>query len=100
MPTLQAESENNIFVAGDMTEIKEEKLAQVSEKHANVIIHNIKAMEKEKPLKHYEPKSRPEVISLGPRYAILQYKNFTMTGILPAIIKKCVEWKGILPYRV
>jgi len=99
MPTLLAEAEKNIFVAGDMTEIKEEKLAQVSEKHANVIIHNIKAMEKQKPLKHYEPKPRPEVISLGPRYAIFQYKNFVWGGFLPAILKKFVEYKGILPYK-
>ncbi len=99
MPTLLAEGEKNIFVAGDMTEIKEEKLAQVSEKHANVIIHNIKAMEKKKPLKHYEPKKRPEVISLGPRYAVFQYKNIIISGIIPAIIKKCIEWKGILPYK-
>jgi NADH dehydrogenase FAD-containing subunit len=87
---LQAEGHPNIFALGDIADINEEKLAQVSsssafmplfacssltsvydeqnaEKHADVAIKNIHAMERGKSLHPYKSGTRFLVVSIGPK---------------------------------
>ncbi len=96
---LQVKSFKNIFVAGDITDIKEEKLAQNAKKQANIVIHNLLNLENNKPLLKYDSKPRIMVISLGRFNGIFQYKNFVLTGIIPGILKSLIEWNTMIRYR-
>jgi apoptosis-inducing factor 2 len=93
---LRLEGMNNIFIAGDVTNILEEKTAQNAEKHAALIIENIRATDSNRPLAAYQSKKRPIVISLGPYTGILVNNQFVMTGLIPAFLKWIVEKKEIL----
>lgn len=96
---LQLDGFNNIFVAGDVNNINEEKLAQNAEIHAKIISKNIINIENNKPLLNYNPKPRVVVISLGKYNGILAYKNITMTGIIPGILKNLIEFWIIKKYK-
>lgn len=90
---LQLPGYKNIFVGGDITAIKEEKTAQTAEKHADIIVKNIKNLEKPKPLITYETKKRPMVVSLGKFNGIFEYKKIVLVGIIPAFLKWYIERK-------
>ncbi len=90
---LQLKGFKNIFVGGDVTDIKEEKTAQVSLEHANIIINNLNNLESNKKLKKYNHKTRAMILSLGNYIGILTYKNFVLTGIIPRIIKRHIQNK-------
>lgn len=96
---LQLNDYPNIFIGGDLSSTHEEKTAQSAERHADYIIHNIRALEKNKPLKEYVSKRRPMIISLGKRYGIFEHKKLVFSGRIPAILKSYVEWKTMRKYR-
>jgi len=96
---LQLEGFDNIFVVGDVSSIREEKLAQNAEEHAMIIINNIYNLERKKPLEEYKPKPRIMVISLGKWDGIITYKNFILTGLIPALFKWIVEIKTMIRYK-
>lgn len=96
---LQLQGFNNIFVAGDIISIKEEKTAQNAECHAKIVVNNIKALEKKQKLKEYKPRPRIMVISLGKRNGILTYKNLSLTGIIPGVLKTLIERKTMKRYK-
>ncbi len=96
---LQLKDYPNIFAAGDVTSVDEEKTAHSSEHHAMIIIKNIKNLEKGKPLKKYWPGKRLMVISLGKYNGIMTYGNFAFTGLIPALMKWLVEVKTMIHYR-
>ena len=89
----------NIFVAGDITSIKEEKTAQNAEDHAHVVIHNIKALENKGKLIEHSAKSRPMVISLGKYNGVLQNGNLVMSGLHIAFLKWFIERMVMWKYR-
>ncbi len=91
-PFLQLINHNNIFVGGDLNNIDEEKTAQNAERHAHCITKNIVALINKESLRHHKPRSGPLVISLGDWHGLLTFKNFTLTGILPGILKHLIEW--------
>lgn len=93
---LQAKDAPHIFAAGDMTNIAEEKTAQAAEKQAAVIAHNIVNLENKRRLTPYRSKKRVMVISLGKWKGILEYKKLVITGLLPGLVKKAVEIKGMI----
>jgi apoptosis-inducing factor 2 len=65
---LQLEGHANIFAIGDITDIKEPKLALVSAKHAKVVAHNLKALLSLGALKNYKPAKVPiALVPLGPK---------------------------------
>ena len=97
---LQMEGFNNIFVAGDVSSVLEEKLAQVARYHAQYIVKNIKALEKNKELKKYSKKKRVIVISLGKYNGIFEYGNFILTGLIPSIMKSMIEKRIMLEYKL
>jgi len=89
----------NIFVAGDVADVKEEKLAQTAEKMAAVVANNIICMERgRKPSKYLSPPYRPVLISLGKYHGVFVLGNFAFTGPLPALLKEAVEWKTLMRY--
>ncbi len=64
---LQLEGHTNIFALGDITNIDEVKTAINGSKHAEIIAHNIKALQKSSTLKAYKPSKVPTaVVPLGP----------------------------------
>jgi len=96
---LKVEGCENIFAVGDVTNIKEEKLAQTAEIHSNLVVQNIKRMENKKELVRYKSSPKAMLISIGKKKGILNYKKFTLTGFIPAILKTFVEWKSMRKYR-
>jgi NADH dehydrogenase FAD-containing subunit len=96
---LQIPGHENIFVAGDITLMKEEKTAQNAKRQANIVVKNIIALENKKNLKNYSSKKTPLVISLGKYDGILSTENFTITGIIPAILKSLIEKLEMLILR-
>ena len=91
--TLRVVGRENIFAAGDITAIREEKTAQNAEKQAEVVVNNIQLMENKGELKKYTSESRPMVISLGKKDGILIKGKKVLTGLVPARLKSLVEWK-------
>ena len=96
---LQLDGRENIFVAGDVSGVPEEKTAQNAEKHGNVIANNILALIRGKKLNKYKSKKRMMVISLGKKSGIIEYKKFVCKGFLPALAKKIIEKKVMLSFR-
>ncbi|MBI4152404.1 FAD-dependent oxidoreductase [Candidatus Woesearchaeota archaeon] len=96
---LQVANCPNIFAAGDITNIKEEKTAQAAEKQAEVVIDNIRALAAGRKLREYASKARPMVISLGKWKGILVYRQFVWTGFFPGLLKRLIEWKTMHRYR-
>ncbi len=96
---LQLIDNPNIFVAGDVANIIEEKTAQSAQIHGKLAAHNLLAILDGKSLKQYKSKKRVMVISLGGYSGILEYKGFVITGIIPAILKKCIEKKVMWSFR-
>ncbi len=95
---LQMKGHEHIFVAGDVVSIPEEKTAQNAELHAEIIAHNIRALEHKRPLREYVSKPRIMVISLGAWNGILTRNAFALTGLIPAFLKWFVEWKTMRRY--
>ena len=98
-PTLLMKGTNNVFVAGDVAAIPEEKLAQNAEKHATIIVENIRRLAKKQALAHYVPAARVTIISLGKYDGILSYKNWTLTGLVPGLMKSWVEKMTMHHYK-
>jgi NADH dehydrogenase FAD-containing subunit len=96
---LRVEGKKNIFAGGDVTNIREEKTAQVAEEHARIIVKNIRAIEHEKSLVAYTPKRKPMLVSLGTWNGIYEKGNRVMTGVVPAMIKMYVEKRTLSKYR-
>ncbi len=88
---LQLKNHENIFVAGDVTNLVEEKTAQNAEKHAKIVAKNILAKINNSQMEPYENKKRMMVISLGKTNGVIEYKNLVFTGWIPAIFKKIIE---------
>ena len=90
-PHLMVHGTKNVFAAGDITNIYEEKTAQAASKQANIVVKNIIALENKEKLSEYTPRSRPLVISLGPLDGIFVYKKFVYTGLIPGLLKWVIE---------
>jgi len=91
----------NVFAAGDLTDVKEEKTAQNAERHAEVIVHNICSLEFGGELSEYEHKSTPMLISLGKYNGIFNGKKIVFGGLFPAMMKWGIErWEMMKKRRV
>ncbi len=89
----------NIFVGGDITAIPEEKTAQNAERHADVIVENLRRAVEGTPLCVYTPRTGPLLISLGTWREIMTIKDHVITGVIPGILKHLVEWRVLGQYR-
>lgn len=82
----------NVFAAGDLINIKEEKTAQAAENHARIVVKNILLLNSGKiELIKYRPKSKGVVISLGEKNGIFDNGKISFSGFIPAFIKKRIE---------
>lgn len=96
---LQVPQAPSLFVAGDANSIAEEKTAQHAERQATTVLHNLRVLLRgEDTLRTYtHQKESPLLISLGKYDGIFEYKQFVITGFIPAFLKWAVEkremWK-------
>src|SRR3989338_309318 len=88
---LQVSGCSNIFAAGDITDIAVEKTAQNAENQAKAVAANIQAIEQRKHLISYNPSRTTQVISLGKRDGILEFRSMTITGFIPSLLKVLIE---------
>ena len=95
---LQVAGQKNIFAAGDVNNIAEEKTAQNAEKQAAIASANIRLLNAKRRLVAYESKPRLMDISLGKHDGILIYKQRVVTGTVSAFIKWLVERKTMIHY--
>ncbi len=84
---------NNIFAAGDVNDVKEEKTAQGAEKQAQIVVKNIYHLEKGEKLEKYVSGKKMMVISLGKKDGILTKGNFNLTGRVTSWLKELIEKK-------
>lgn len=96
---LQLLGKENVFVAGDVASINEEKLAQNAENQAEVVIENIKNIEEGGELMRYESKECPKVISLGKYWGIFSYRGMVFCGFFPGMLKNFIEFFVVWRYR-
>lgn len=96
--TLQLFGERNIFAAGDIIDMQEEKTAQNAERQAKIVVENIIALEENRDLQDYHTRTGPLVISLGKWNGIFTYKNINFGGIIPAFLKFIIEKKEMLKF--
>jgi len=89
----------NIFAAGDICSLDEEKLAQNAEISAEVAVKNLVHHLRGKPLKVYEPAPKIKVVSLGKLDGLTAYKGWAITGFISALMKEFVEWMVMVTYR-
>ncbi len=88
---LQLKNHKNIFVAGDITGIKEEKTAQNALEYADIVIENLGRLEKKRPLRKYRFENKGMLISLGPKKGIFSKGNFILFGRIPRIMKNYLQ---------
>ncbi len=88
---LRLKGYNNIFVGGDIASINEEKTAQNSERHAKIIVKNIKKSIEKRKLVKYRKFKGPLFISLGSKKGIFVFRNVSFSGFLPTFMKDIVE---------
>ena len=96
---LQLIDNSNIFVAGDVSNISEEKTAQNAEMHGKVVAKNILALIHGKPLKQYKSRKRVMVISLGKHSGIIECKRIVISGFLASLAKCFIEKKVMWGFR-
>ncbi len=96
---LQVQNFSNIFAAGDLTALEEEKTAHNAERHAALIVRNIKHLQKSEPLETYLPRPAAMAISLGRKRGFMSYGNLVWRGRLPALAKRFIEWRTLRRYR-
>lgn len=89
---LQLEGFSNIFVGGDISNIKEEKTARKAEIHAKIIVKNIKRLFMNRSLVEYRSGHSPMVISLGDWRGIILYKYVFPGLFIPGILKWLIQW--------
>jgi len=72
---LQVEGLKNIFALGDITNIKEEKMAMYAKYHGKFVAKNLILLEDGKALKEYSSPCPMMLVSLGPSNGILSMSN-------------------------
>lgn len=98
-PTLLMEGATNVFIAGDLTGVVEEKLAQNAELHAKIVVQNLRLAKQQLPLIEYKTGQRASIISLGPKDGVFSYKEYCITGRLAAFMKDFVELLGMRKFK-
>ncbi|CAL9083656.1 unnamed protein product [Musa textilis] len=87
---LRVKGRSNIFAIGDITDVPEIKQGFLAEKHATVVVKNLKLLmkgTKENKLAKYKPASAMAIVSLGRKEGVAQFPFATMIGCLPGLIK-------------
>jgi apoptosis-inducing factor 2 len=96
---LLLEGASNIFVCGDVSNIKEEKTAQNADLQGDVVVYNILARDRGSRMKEYGSSKRMMVISLGKWDGLIEYGKFVIGGKIPALVKWGIERWVMSQYR-
>ncbi len=96
---LQVEGYGSVFAGGDVTAMSEEKTAQNAERHGRLIAQNVLRHRKDLPLVPYGHFVGPLVISLGDWRGVFVWKSFVWSGIVPAAMKRAIEWWTLFKFR-
>jgi NADH dehydrogenase FAD-containing subunit len=88
----------NVFSIGDLTNIKEEKTAQVAIAHAKLLSNNLGKNLKINSIKKYKSKKNSMIISLG-KNAIFENGRFSYFGRLPYILKRIIQKRFMYSFR-
>lgn len=96
---MQVNGFENIFAAGDITGVEEEKTAQNAEKQARIVARNICRLEAGEELVGYVSKKRTMVLSLGKWRGIIDSSWGTWRGFIPSLVKRAVEIKEMWKKR-
>lgn len=89
-PKLRVKGFENVFAAGDITDIPELKQGYLAHMHAEVAAKNIKLMMSggdERKMGTYKPAKPLALVSLGRKEAVAQILCLTMCGKIPGKIK-------------
>jgi NADH dehydrogenase FAD-containing subunit len=97
--TLQLEGCANIFAAGDVNTVFEEKTAQNAEDQAAIVVKNMYALENHKQLVSYRAHERIMVTSLGPHDGVITYKDCALHGFFASFVKRWIEKYILRKYR-
>ncbi|KAG1364466.1 apoptosis-inducing factor 2 [Cocos nucifera] len=87
---LQVRGHKNIFAIGDITDVPEIKQGFLAQKHAMVVVKNLKQLIKgagKNKLATYKPSSAIAIVSLGRKEAVAQLPFITVIGCLPGTVK-------------
>ena len=99
----QVEGEQRVFACGDMAGgLFEEKLAQSAQRHAAIVVQNIKKIGKgQDSLKSYQKAQvTTMLVSVGPKNAMLvTNKQVIMQGSVASKLKDFVEYKTLRDYK-
>ncbi len=99
---LSLPSDNHIFIAGDGAATMYSGLAQTAITHGAFIARVIHRLIKGKKTPIYIPERPTFVIPIGVNWAIVNYKNFVMTGWIPWILRSMIDFRyftHIVPLR-
>ena len=88
---LQVGSFGNIFSAGDVNNVHEEKTAQNAINQAKVVINNIKSMGVKGDLREYKSYNHPLSVSLGKWNGMFIWNYLVFKGFIPGIMKTLIE---------
>ncbi|WOL19747.1 apoptosis-inducing factor [Canna indica] len=87
---LRVRGRSNIFAVGDITDVPEIKQGFLANKHAMVVVKNMKMLMKgadESKLAKYKASSAMAILTLGRKEAVAQLPIGTMIGWLPGLLK-------------
>ncbi len=91
-PHLNLPGYSNIFAGGDVNDVREEKTAYNADRHGHLISENIIRSVEGEDLLSYEKRSYPMLLSLGSRDGTLSYSKWTLSGLVPRIMKGLVQY--------
>ena len=97
---LQVKGQENIFAAGDITSVVEEKTAQNAQRQSDIVVKNILRLDSKEKLNKYKSKKTTLVISLGKSKGIFESKDMVITGGIPSFMKRFIEWKEMFKFKI
>lgn len=99
---MQMQGFQNLFCIGDVADTPYSGLAQTALYDANYAAYVIDAKIKGNEFHSYTPRPNAFNIGVGPRWSVMKIGSFTMTGIIPYVLRTVIDIKfflSILPFR-
>lgn len=95
-PTLTLPTDDSIYIAGDGAGTQFSGLAQTAVDHGQYVGKTIAQRIAGIPTSPFEPKQGVFVIPVGRKWAILNFKDFVMSGFTPWIMRIMVDARYFL----
>ena len=84
----------NVYVIGDNAATEQSGLAYIAIQHANSVARDIKRRIDRKVRKEHKDKKPVQIIPIGNKWALLQYRQISMKGRLVALMRKAADFIG------